>query len=265
MTFMKKEVLEDYAREQGINLDGLTWSEQNKLVRASVEDSGGKVTKDGYISFDNEEPEVTNDERDALIDSLLHKINELTSELDKAKEPEVSKAPAPEEQRVPRGKIIMSPEIRATAVQLIKYDEELGDDLNVEEVSYKDAMAEGTKLERDLTFGTYRVKGKTGRRVVAQSTIPKENAGITYDPSIDLVPKVTYNGRTGYIWTHQHYPNVKELLKESGLYHKYKHLFTASEHPENIWYAAGKMLVVNPDVVHAVFREIEGDYRAGKY
>jgi hypothetical protein len=153
---------------------------------------------------------------------------------------------------------VMSPEIRpaGNGVQLFKYDEELGDDVNVEEISYKDDFNH-MNLQRDQATGTYKIKGKTGRKVIAQSTIPKENAGVSYNPETDIVPVVTADGKSGYIYTHSHYPNVKELLMASGQYHKYKDLFNSSIHPENIWYAAGKMLVCRKDVVEYVFSEIE--------
>lgn len=227
MAFMKKETVEEYARLFGIDLEGKAWGEQNQLVRERLEAEGYTIDKNGEV----------------------HKP--------------VKEEPKPEPKpEIPNKTIMLSPEIRATNIQLIKYDEELGEDLTVEEVSFKDDF--GTRpIERDLTYGTYKIKGSSGRKVVAQSTVPKENAQVTYNPARDLVPRVTYDGKTGYIWTHQHYPNIKGLLMDSGKYHKYKHLFSAKEHPENIWYAAGKLLVCNISMVHYVFDEIEREYRAG--
>jgi len=236
MAFMKKEEVKAYAERYGIDLTGLSWPEQNKLVQGKLEEDGYRISKDGEVLLPLEKQPET-----------------------KGFQPKISR----DLSGVKGVKILLAPEIKPTSVQLIKYDEELGEDLTVEEISYKDEF--GMKpIERDLTYGTYRVKGSSGRKVIAQSTIPKENAMVTYEPDKDIVPKVTFAGKTGYIWTHQSYPNIKGLLMDAGMYHKYKHLFSAKEHPENIWYAAGKLLVCNIGMVHYVFDEIEREANAGK-
>mgnify|MGYP007012508138 CR=1 FL=1 len=224
MAFMQKDTVKKYAEMYGIDLTGKTWAEQNQVVRERLEEEGYTVDKNGEVHKPPKTKEV--------------KYN------------------------IPNKTVILAPEIKATSVQLIKYDEELGDDLTVEEVSFKDEF--GMKpIERDLNYGTYKVKGSSGRKVIAQSTIPKENAGVTYNPARDLVPRVTYDGKTGYIYTHQSYPNIKQLLMDCGQYPKYKHLFSAKEHPENIWYAAGKLLVCSIPMVHYIFDEIEREANAG--
>ena len=255
------------AKEFGIDLEGLTWAEQNRIVKEALEAKGYIINKEGVIIG---EPDMVEEAKGTELDEALAEIERLKAELaskmtdvDEKCQPEekdinVKEKCQPEEKelKIPKGRVFMAPEIRGTGVQLLKYDEVLGDDVNVEEISYKNDF-NNMRVERDLTMGTYKIKGKTGRKVIAQSTVPKENAGVSYDPNTDIVPVITYNGISGYIWTHQHYPNIKELLMATGMLPKYQELFDSSKHPENIWMAAGKMWVVSIPMVHYVFAEIE--------
>ena len=242
------------AKELGIDLEGLTWAEQNRIVKEALEAKGYLINKEGIIIG---EPDMVEETKDTKLDEALAEIDRLKAEL-ASKMTDVDEKCQPEEKelKIPKGRVFMAPEIRGTGVQLLKYDEVLGDDVNVEEISYKNDF-NNMRVERDLTMGTYKIKGKTGRKVIAQSTVPKENAGVSYDPNTDIVPVITYNGISGYIWTHQHYPNIKELLMATGMLPKYQELFDSSKHPENIWMAAGKMWVVSIPMVHYVFAEIE--------
>jgi len=240
MPMMKKEELYAQADRLGIRFEeGMSYVEKNALVANALK---------------RERLEAP--DKDAEIAALRKELARLRAEKQLADVSPKAK-PSADGTPIPAGRVILSPEIKPTSVQLFKYDEELGEDVAVEEVSYRDEFGRVMQTDHDLKTGTYRVKGKSGRKVVAQSTIPKENAGVSYDPQRDLVPVVTWRGRRGYIWTHQHYPNVKELLRASGYYHDYADVFSADEHPENIWYAAGKMLVCSISMTHRVFSEIE--------
>ena len=167
------------------------------------------------------------------------------------------------------GKTVMiSPELAPERYRLLKYDEDLGSDIEVEERHFdmddNDRVFDraGGKVDygnvvdqyHDYTTGTYRIGKRSNRRVIAMSSVPKENSGMIFRPGIDLVPVVTWKGRMGYLWTHQRLPNIKNLLIECGKYQKYKDRF--KDEPA-IWYAAGKQLVCDPQLVHAIFAEIE--------
>jgi len=231
MPLLKKEELLEVAAELGVDLKGLTWPEQQKAVNAAL------------------------------------KALEPEPEPEPAPEPEQEPEPAPEPgplfekprnrvlDAVPDQDIIISGEIQSTRQQLIKYDEPLDEELEVEEVSYMDEVGSG-RLTQDLTTGTYRVKGKTGRRVTAQSTLPKQNAKITYNPRRDVVPVISWKGKRGYLWNHATLPSIKPLLQSTGFYYDYKDQFDAGLHPENIWYATG-LLAVNIPLVHAIMNDIE--------
>lgn len=164
--------------------------------------------------------------------------------------------------------ILLSPELAPERYRLVKYDEVLGNEIDVEErvfdmddndrvfdksggnVDYDNIVDE----YHDYTTGTFRIKKRGDRKVVAMSSVPKENAGMMFRPGIDYATVVTWRGRAGYLWKHWRYPNVKALLMQSGHYQEYKHLF--KDEP-NVWYAAGKQLVCDVNLVHRVFQEIQ--------
>lgn len=164
--------------------------------------------------------------------------------------------------------IVISPELAPERYRLVKYDEELGNDIELEErrfdmdrstdqvfdVSGDLGDRHAVDQYHDYLTGTYRLKRRSDRKVVAMSSVPKENSGMFFRPGIDLVTVVSWQGRYGYLWKHMFLPNVKQLLLESGHYAEYKHKFV--DEP-NVWYAAGKQLVCDPHLVHQVFQEIE--------
>ena len=80
-----------------------------------------------------------------------------------------------------------------------------------------------------------------------------------FRPGIDPAVVVTWQGKTGFLWTHHRLPNVKDLLQQAGCLGKYRDLFNSTKNPGNVWYAAGKMLVCDPYVVLNVLSEIERD------
>ncbi len=164
--------------------------------------------------------------------------------------------------------IYLAPELLPERYRLLKYDEDLGPDYEVVErhfdIGDNDQVYDSSgKMEdsrtqidqfHDYTTGTYRLKKRSDRRVTALSSVPKENAGMFFRPGIDYATVVTWKGRAGYLWNHWRYPNVKALLMESGYYQEYKDRFV---NEPNVWYAAGKMLVCDPHLVHQVLKEIE--------
>jgi hypothetical protein len=149
--------------------------------------------------------------------------------------------------------VLIAPEMAPTKTQLIKYNEELGDEVIVEEKHF-----EVGHVQKNLETGTYHIKEKTGNKTVAQSTLPKQNAAILFSPGKDIVPRVRFNKREGYLWTHHRLPNIKVLLQESGYYEKFKDRFV--DEPA-IWYSAGKLLTCDIGLVHSIFQEIEEDVK----
>jgi len=169
--------------------------------------------------------------------------------------------------------IMLAPELPPERYRLIKYDEELGNEMDIEERQFDMNMATDQVFDKsggeidfskragkssdaymDYTTGTYRIKGHNERKVVAMSSVPKENYGLGIEAGVDYFPIVTWAGRAGYLWTHPTYPNVKAMLMESGYYHEYKDKF---QREPNIWYVAGKTLACDIGLVKAIMQEIE--------
>ena len=242
MPYMSKAKLAEEAERLGLDLTGLDYQEQNRRVSAAL------------AQQDQPEPQPRQEWRPRWQPLPEAEVEESA--------PEPQPQPEPQRQAVQRtvqhikGTII-SPEMAQTPIQLLKYDEELGDDIEIEERTFNINDVASLKMKREYTSGTYVIKGGNGKRVVAQSTLPKENAGIRLDPRTPLaVPVVEWQGRIGYLWSHGKLPNIKELLKASGYYEKYRKTFSA-DNPQNLWYAASQVLVANMDTVHYVFNEIE--------
>ena len=160
------------------------------------------------------------------------------------------------------GKVVrISPEMRPDANRIIRYLEELDDELDVEEKSFSAGDKSNDELynmHRDYTTGTYIVKGKTGRKVIAESSLPKENAQMIFRPAQDMFPVVTFQGRTGYLFKHHRFPNFRRALIESGYYEDYKDQLT--DEP-NVFYLTG-LLCVDVGVAHAIMNDIERRERA---
>lgn len=269
MAFMKKDELEKWAVDLGMDLTGMSWQEKNKAVQAALRDMGYSIGKTGNVV----EPEAPSQEAAELMEKVAN-LEELVSNLTKVisnmpardgvkEAPEMALNPGLDEQpELPAGRIILSPCIAPTKIQLVKYDEVLGNDLEVEEAYYD---LDKLRMELDGVSGskTYKVKGRKKNKVVAQSTIPKENAGVTFTARTDWFPVIEdpMSHRKGYPWKHHVYHSVYDMLRETGKYSKYKDLFNASENPQNVWYAAGKIICCDIDLVHTIMREIQEDAR----
>lgn len=221
MPFISKAEAEAYAKEHNLDIEGLSWPEVQSVIskhkKANVNDRnpGAWVPQNKAANI-----------KKVPVQPTLDQFNGKT--------------------------ILISPEIRPQKNQRFKYDEVIGDEIEVEEANYNGMTLDSRNTNE--AHGTYVIKGKTGRKVTALSTIPKENAGITFRPDTDLFPVVTFNGKSGYLLTHSRLPNVKATLKESGYWEEYREKF--SEAP-NVWYAAGKQLVCDIGLVHYIINEIE--------
>lgn len=173
--------------------------------------------------------------------------------------------------------IILSPELRPERYRLVKYDEVLGNEVEVEERSFDidpntdqvfdvtgDKVEHASQIDEyhDYTTGTYRIKARSDRQVIGMASVPKENPMLSFRPGIDWATVVTFKGKSGYLWKHWRYPNVSALLKQAGdeYYEKYRKVF--KDQP-NVFYLCGH-LVCNPYLVHRVLKEIQEDARRKK-
>lgn len=233
--FMKKEVLLTEAERLGVDLGGLTWPQQQKAVLdAQDEERSGR-----------EHSRKSLEEIIEIIDESPVETKEVVVHVD-VHEPDFM-------ERVRGKKLIICPEMAPTPTQLFGYEEELGDDLVVEETIFELGNT-GLSTSKDLATGTFNVKGKTGKKVVAQCGMPKEGCEISFRPDRDWFPVCTFQGRSGYLWTHHRLPNVKDALIKSGYYEDYRERF--KDEPF-IWHSAGKLLACDINLVHSVMRDIE--------
>lgn len=241
--FMDKETLEAHAKRLNVDLTGLSWPQKQKAVIEAMSEEANEVAE-------------------SLLPNEKHEIKEMHSSIEVKSKVKTSESKASEEIliHVPRdpmddmrGKTLMiCPEMAQTDRQLFGYEEELGEELIVEEVFFD--VDSAYRAGKDTVTGNYKVLGKTGKKVVAQSALPKEGAGITFTPDRDYVPVVTFQGRKGYLWTHHSLPNIKQLLIQSGYYEEYRKRF---EDEPWIWHSAGKLLTCDINLVHSIFAEIE--------
>lgn len=214
-TFMKKEDLLLEAERLHVNLEGLTWPQMQKAVLAA------KTSNGENIHYTDKSVEERKEKREVANSSKLPDIN-----------------------------YIISVEVAPTKTQLLKYDEELDEDLITEEVRLSPHDA-----GNNYTTQTYKVRG-TGRKVIAQSTAPKENCGIEYNPARDFVPRTIWKGQVGYIYSHPTLPCIKSLLIESGYYEDYRKEITNPK-ANYLWYAGSKILTIDINKTHQIFRDIE--------
>ncbi len=232
MAFISKEELASEAQRLGVNLDDYeSWSDKQKAVFAAQQ-LESMAPKNSTTT--NNEVEENADAKQAGIERMKKNFKD--------------------------GKVRISTEMKAVKYQVHKYEEPLGYDVEVEEMEATPDMIENAKAD-GVASGTYVIKRKSGRRVVAQSTLPIENVSITFDSARDVAPVAEYDGRRGYLWTHPTLFGIKDLLIESGYYEKYKEKFDGTKYPTNIWYAGTKFLVCSIPLVHYIFTEIEDDAR----
>ena len=248
MPFMKKEDMLAAAERLGVNLSGLSWSEQQKAVQEALakEPSGWTATAYGIDSFsDSPKPEPKPIKKESKMEE--------NPEQKFLEEYEAKMLKSYKEAKPVR----ITAEIKPMRNALFKYDEDLGEGVEVEDVSYVSGMP--NLDQREQMTSTYAVKGKTGRKVFAKSTLPRENVMIYRDLHKHwLAPIVRdFQGRDGYIWSHPKYGGIKKLLIDSGYFEDYRDLFRGDLHPANIWMAGGKFFAVNMQLCERIFKEIE--------
>lgn len=248
MAYRNKEDCLKEAERLGIDAEGMSWPTLQKVVSDALK---------------REELGLHVNARDAAPEAVAVKAGRPKPEVKKERDPL-----APYLDKM----IFMSPELKPERYRLLKYDEDLGSEMEVVERKFdidretdKVFDVSGGKVDydnqidsyHDYNTGTYRIKARSERRVIGMASVPKENPMLSFRPGVDWATVVTFKGKSGYLWKHWRYPNVSALLKEAGdeYYQKYRKVF--KDQP-NVWYACGH-LVCNPHLVHRVLKEIEED------
>ena len=250
--FLKKDQVYGSAAAYGIDVSGLSWPQAT-----------GKVTK--YLAKHGLEP-VTVVERPENPDTaemsadptpvqgqhvaqvpVLVKGHTNRIQLG-ARKPELSI----EDLGLSGKRIVFSPEIAPTRYQVFGYEEDLGEDMEVEELTYDGRTLDARGTSK--ASGTYKVRPIKGSRVIAKSGLPKENVGIYWDIDRDPYPIATFGGRRGYLWTHPTIPCMKPEIVRSKHYQEYKELL---QDEQNCFYLGGKTLAVDINFAHWMMRDIE--------
>lgn len=262
MAYRNKEDCLREAKRLGIKAEGMDWPTLQKTV------SNALKAEELGLPVNNHTVNLVNDVREA--------VAEVTMEQEAVRVPTQGKK-VMKKKRDPLLPyldkfILMSPELSPERYRLVKYDEDLGPEMDVVERTFDinretDQVYDVSGGEvphenqidtyHDYTTGTYRIKNRSDRRVMGMASVPKENPMLSFRPGIDWATVVTFKGKSGYLWKHWRYPNVSGLLKAAGdeYYQKYRKVF--KDQP-NVWYACGH-LVCDPYLVHRVLKEIEDD------
>lgn len=279
MAFLNKKQVERYASAAHLDLTGMTWQQKQKAISDHMKRNGIKdplflVQDDGNEKIaDRNGPEVREEEaRVAAMKAAREKdaeIAKLKAELEKAKaEQPVPQVPVVFEKgkNVPQPTIedyenvvlIASPEQRPTQYQKNKWYENVGTQKDTEEISF-DVGKQSPFHDREAGTknATYRVTD-TGRKVEAESTMPKYSALITYRPTRDMCAVAEYGGHRGYLWTHQRLPNIRALLEQMGAYEEFKEEW--QKQPGRMFYLAG-LLCCDISFTDSMMQRIQRELR----
>ena len=228
MAFLSKEELKREAERLGVDLTGLSWQHQQKAVADALR------------------AKTVIDKAEQSLQDYQDEVNSLKEELRRLKENQ----PVPQtpvvinrgtNKRAPSLKdyddvvLVAAPEQTPTPNQPVKWYEKVGTDKRTREVSYDIRHMPFGEKESGTKYASYMVDD-TGRPLIAESTMPKFGALLTWRPTKDLAGIAEFNGHRGYLWNHHRLPSVKPMLKEMGVFEEYKDRFYSNNH---VFYLAG--------------------------
>ena len=220
MAYRNKQETIEIAERLGVDVSGMTWPEMQRAVSAALKSNDNDNTKKKSSNY------------------KYKKIR-----FNKEMEPYLNK------------KILIAPEMYPDAKRYVHYHEELGDDLEIEEISM--LGLEGGKIDwrgtNDMKTGTYKVKGKTGRKVVADSALPRQNAGIGWNLSREWFPVVEFMGQRGYLYRHPSKLNFRAMLDDLNVYEDYRSVLQRNG---VLFYLTG-LLCIDIGVAENIMKDIE--------
>lgn len=225
MAYRNKEATIAEAERLGIDVSNMSWPEMQKVVKEALE-------------------------RERLGMADMGKPHPVAKAVEEKKR-NVKKRNPFDASNYRFEKTQLAPELFPDANRIIRYEEELGDELDIEEKTFmgmegKDII--NYSMHRDYATGTFKVKGKTGRRVKGEASIPKENAGRSFDANRDWFEVVEFQGRRGY-----RYSQFKSALMKTGYFEDYRK--DLCKEP-NVFYLTG-ILCVSIPYAHHIMEEIE--------
>ena len=234
MPFMKKEELQAEAERLGIDISGMKYQEQVAAVSAALRNDSSQIPVANPKPVEEKQvnPEEMKRRRNIEYGRQL---------LDEVRGRRIIVAPG-----------IRPPENPGVAMTANKYDEELDSEMDVEEISYGlDSL--GNPFGDVANNGTFRVVGRSQKKVVGKASIPKENAQIQFTVGEDWFPVIidSTTGQRGYPFKRY----VKPYLIKAGVYEDYRDRFDSKKYPGNCFYISG-WSCVDKDLVDWIFEDI---------
>lgn len=236
MVFVNKEFLHSEAERLGLDISGMSWPEAQKALFEKQREVDGKVNLPKKAAPAEKQTSIPMPKPAAVSaqEKLLRDI--------------------------PNMGVVISPGLKPMRYQKFGYNEDLGPDIMTEDISY---VEDGYRGQANTSLGGYVVRGSSGRNVVAQSALPKENAEIIFEPATDWFPKAHDPGKNnwGYLFNHHRLPNVKQAFINAGIWDKYHDDFNAEKHPNWIWMVSGKFYVCDIPHVNAIIDRYNAEVR----
>lgn len=257
MAFLSNEQLASEAERLGLDLSGLKYQEKQKAVAAALRAEVGENVAEAepeHVEQHQEHAQVQ--EQPAAGPQRRKRYTDIyVGPSVSADEDMLSGEDLMEKMR--GRETVLSPEYHHGINQTLGFEENLGDEVRYEQVDYLDEFERGNPVLQDESekFSSYRIAGTTGKQVTATTGLPLEMARISFIPDQDIVPRITWRGRTGYIFKHPRLSNIQSLLIQCGEWETYKDRF--KDEPA-VWHANG-VLACDINLVHSLFDRIERD------
>lgn len=265
--FLSKEDLKLNASAFNLEIDGLPFSQQQSVVLKFLKENGLEALHTVPVAG-QETPAVFPKGADLSVPEAVAQEPVLVRGHSKRVE-----LPAPMHhmvQGVPElanKTILWSPEIQPHGRMIYRYEEFLGEDLEVEELKYtgKTLDARGIVPGPGSPYGegisgTYTVKTRPGSKLTAISSLPIFNVKISQHYNAQGLPDVNnsfpvceLDGRIGYLYKH---PCLECVLPQLMASHRYNDFKDDLKDEPNILYVGG-LLCINIDYCEWMMREIE--------
>ena len=267
---MSREQLEAEAKRLSVDLGGLKWPQMVSAVSKALREEKELEVEDAIEAIKmpdmpdlgdaDGDPARSEEEWEAELADMRARLKEAEERARAVPQVpvvfHVGKAtPEPTIEDYDNVVLVASPEQRPTQYQRSKWYEELGEDIQTEDVTFEvGARSPFGETESGAKIASYRTR-KTGRPVTAESTMPKYSCLLTYRPTKDLCAVAEFGGHRGYLWTHQRLPNVRGMLQQMGVYEEFKSLWQDSS-GRNMFYLGG-LLCVDIPFTNEAFKKIQ--------
>lgn len=170
---IKKEILEEIEQFHGLEPGGLTYQERCSRATAYQQGKGNLWSREDLNGWKQKRAREEQQKQELKDHPLYGK------------------------------KILITPLIAPDSKRALYYEEDLGPEIEVEEVNAGEAIYNAPE-DTQRMLGDYKVKNvRNDRHTIAKSWVPKIGQEISYTLGTDLVPVSRGNdGTVGYIWSY---------------------------------------------------------------